>query len=166
VSQLSTLVLLLRGPAVLLALKKRGMGEGLWNGCGGKVNPFESAEAAAVREAFEEIGVGVSPQALELMAEMSFEYRGCEIPSWQMCVYVVREWDGEPAETEEMAPAWFQADALPLDDMWPDDRYWLPRVLRGERLRGHFVFDGQERIVSHTLNAMSDLQTACCASDP
>ena len=159
-SQLSTLVLLRRAQEVLLAQKKRGMGSGLWNGCGGKVDAGESVKDAAVREVFEEIGVKVAPQALELVGDMSFEYRGCEFPSWQMYVYVVRVWEGEPVETDEVAPAWFPVDALPLDHMWPDDRYWLPRVLSGERLRGCFVFDGHERIVNYAVDPVPNSYTA------
>lgn len=38
-----------RNDKVLLGLKKRGFGEGLWNGFGGKVNPEEEIVDAAVR---------------------------------------------------------------------------------------------------------------------
>jgi 8-oxo-dGTP diphosphatase len=31
-------------------------------------------------------------------------------------------------------------DALPLDEMWDDARYWLPKVLAGERVRVAAVF--------------------------
>lgn len=44
-----TLVLLVQPPRVLLGLKKRGFGAGLWNGFGGKVQAGESVEAAARR---------------------------------------------------------------------------------------------------------------------
>jgi 8-oxo-dGTP pyrophosphatase MutT (NUDIX family) len=36
-------------------MKKRGFGEGRWNGVGGKVEPGESIEAALIREAKEEV---------------------------------------------------------------------------------------------------------------
>ena len=34
---------------ILLGLKKRGFGEGKWNGFGGKVNPTETITDAAIR---------------------------------------------------------------------------------------------------------------------
>lgn len=48
-SRLFTLVLVVQPPRVLLGLKKRGFGAGLWNGFGGKVQPGESIEEAAHR---------------------------------------------------------------------------------------------------------------------
>ena len=42
---------------LLLGRKKRGFGEGKWNGFGGKLEPGETVEEAAVRELQEESGV-------------------------------------------------------------------------------------------------------------
>ena len=54
----------------------------------------------------------------------------------------------EPHETEEMRPAWDAADALPYDQMWVDDRLWLPTVLAGGSVADYFVFRGHDVIVS------------------
>lgn len=48
-TRLFTLVLVVQPPRVLLGMKKRGFGAGLWNGFGGKVQPGESIEEAARR---------------------------------------------------------------------------------------------------------------------
>lgn len=48
-SRLFTLVLVVQPSRVLLGMKKRGFGAGLWNGFGGKVQPGESIEEAARR---------------------------------------------------------------------------------------------------------------------
>jgi 8-oxo-dGTP diphosphatase len=29
---------------------------------------------------------------------------------------------------------------MPYDEMWADDRLWLPHLLAGKRFRGRFVF--------------------------
>ena len=50
-----TVVFLIRENQVLLAMKKRGFGEGKWNGVGGKLDPGETVEQALVRECQEEI---------------------------------------------------------------------------------------------------------------
>lgn len=44
-----TLAFVRESTRILLGLKKRGFGQGLWNGFGGKVQPGETIEAGAVR---------------------------------------------------------------------------------------------------------------------
>lgn len=128
---------------VLLALKKRGTGVGKWNGVGGKVDPGESIEEATIRECQEEIGV--TPLQLQKMAVIDFR-----IPSQNFhnvaYVYVATEWEGEPVETEEMAPQWFSIEEIPYKDMWSDDALWFPRLLKGENFSAHFVFDEHEQV--------------------
>jgi 8-oxo-dGTP pyrophosphatase MutT (NUDIX family) len=150
-----TLCLLVRDDQVLLALKKRGFGAGKWTGVGGKPLPGESIEAAARRETHEEIGVTVS--TMERVALLNFYFPHLPIASdWnqQAHVYLVRSWTGEPAESEEVAPRWFARDALPFDAMWADGRFWLPRVLRGERFTADFLFDASNSVIAaHTIAA-------------
>ncbi len=138
-----TLVFLLRGDEICLAMKKRGFGEGNWNGYGGKVEEGETLLAAAVREVKEESGVVINERDLEEVALINFVFvDGTEL---EVHAYFVRGWIGEPTETEEMYPRWYPYDAIPYDLMWADDIHWLPRVLKGEKLRGvvHFRPDGQ-----------------------
>jgi 8-oxo-dGTP diphosphatase len=133
----ATLCFLLRGaptPSILLGYKKRGFGMGKWAGIGGRIEEGESVAAAACREVFEEIGVTLGQGDLQPRGLITFyfPYR----PAWTQSVYlfVATEWRGEPAESEEMRPAWFAADALPYDQMWDDARYWLAQLIGGETL--------------------------------
>ena len=57
--KITTLVLVHQGEKVLLGMKKRGFGQGRWNGFGGKLHEGETIEQAAKRETFEEAGVQV-----------------------------------------------------------------------------------------------------------
>src|SRR5690606_24398839 len=136
---------------ILLAMKKRGFGEGKWNGVGGKVEEGESIEAAAVREACEEIGVVIRPTALHERGVLSFSFE--DVPEFAQDVHVffVTQWEGEPTESEEMRPQWYSVDALPYDTMWVSDTYWLPRVVRGENMiaRFHFSVSGDEILDMH-----------------
>ena len=52
-----TLLMIVRDGRVLLGLKKRGFGEGFLNGFGGKVEPGETVDEAALRELREEAGI-------------------------------------------------------------------------------------------------------------
>ena len=48
---------------------------------------------------------------------------------------------GVPTETDEAKPHWFRYDEIPFDEMWADDRHWLPKMLAGKKFRGDFLFD-------------------------
>jgi len=131
----TTLLFLLKEDQILLAMKKRGFGAGKWNGAGGKVEPDETVEAAAIRECQEEIGV--TPQNLKLMGNLHF----FDLPDVEhYCyIYTTTEWEGEPHETDEMRPRWFHTADIPYDAMWPDDRLWLPELLQGNMFKGRVV---------------------------
>lgn len=126
---------------ILLAMKKRGFGVGKYNGVGGKVQAGESVAAAAVREAEEEIGVKVAEADLVDVARLTFLFK--DKPDWSIAcqVYFARRWAGQPTESEEMAPEWFDRQAIPYDRMWVDDKYWLPMVLRGDYVSATFNFN-------------------------
>ena len=138
-----TLVFLLNDETqeLLLAMKKRGFGVGKLNGVGGKVQAGETIEAAAVREAQEEVSVRIQEKDLVKVAELVFHFK--DKPEWSInChVFFARAWEGEPKESEEMEPEWFDISNLPFDRMWVDDKYWLPMVLRGDYVQAELNFN-------------------------
>lgn len=153
----TTLLLLRRGNEVLLAMKKRGFGAGRWNGVGGKLDPGETIEQALVRECQEEIEV--TPITYSKIAEHDFILDSEGQESWHMYVhtYVCTEWEGEPVETEEMAPQWFKLNGLPYDDMWQDDRYWMPQVFDGKLLKTVFTFDSDDNLLTQQIQEVESL---------
>ncbi|NWS38348.1 8ODP triphosphatase, partial [Probosciger aterrimus] len=153
-TKLFTLVLVVQPQRVLLGMKKRGFGAGLWNGFGGKVQPGESIEEAARRELLEESGLTVN--TLQKMGQITFEFVG---NSELMEVHVFRadDFHGEPTESDEMRPQWFQLDEVPFSRMWADDIYWFPLVLQKKLFRGYFKFLGQDTILEHTLKEVEEV---------
>jgi 8-oxo-dGTP pyrophosphatase MutT (NUDIX family) len=117
-------------------MKKRGFGEGLWNGTGGKIQEGETPEVAARREAGEEFGIELN--SIENVGECLFVFKdGLEI---HCHIFTCLDWKGEPVEGEEMAPKWFEIKNLPLDLMWKTDTSWLPMILDGKKVNGIYYF--------------------------
>jgi 8-oxo-dGTP diphosphatase len=122
---------------VLLMRKQRGIGAGLYNGPGGKVEPGETPRECAVREAREELHVDV--HRLEKVGELEFAFGG--EPAFFCHVFRSDDFTGPPEETAEAKPAWFPVDDLPYDEIWEDDRHWFPLVFEGHPFRGLVAFD-------------------------
>ena len=140
----ATLLFLFRDEEVLLIHKKTGFGKGKINAPRGRVEPGETARAAAIREVREE--VCVTPTGVEPCGQLFFQFLdGFTI---QGEVFRAADFEGEPAETAEAKPFWNSVHAMPYEQMWADDRCWVPHVFAGEPFVGRFLFDG-ERMLDH-----------------
>ena len=122
---------------VLLIHKKTGLGEGKINAPGGRIEKGESAEATAIRECQEE--VSLTPLYPEKRVELHFQFTSGYSIFGE--VFFSEAWEGEMAESDEAKPFWCDLDKIPWDQMWEDDRLWLPRALAGKKQRGYFIFD-------------------------
>ena len=147
-TKIMTLCLVYKHPKILLGMKKRGFGEGRWNGYGGKIKPGETLEENIVREMQEECGI--LPTRFRQRAVMYFEFEnGSDV--FEVNLFEILEYKGKPVETEEMKPSWFHVDDLPWSQMWPDDEYWYPLFLAGKNFEGYFLFKDQNTIIRHEL---------------
>ncbi|MEK6827696.1 MAG: 8-oxo-dGTP diphosphatase [Nanoarchaeota archaeon] len=140
----STLCFLLRSDEILLGKKKRGIGLGNYLGIGGKVEKEEGIIKATVREMQEEIGV--TPNNLQKVAVLTFLFP--YEPKWNQEVhaFIGYNWEGLPRETEEIAPRWFNLSKIPYDKMWADAQFWVPEVLKGNKIIGTFQYDRDLKI--------------------
>jgi 8-oxo-dGTP diphosphatase len=142
----ATLLFVIRGGQVLLIRKKRGLGAGKINGPGGKLGPGEAALDAAIREVQEELGV--TPVGVRERGELSFQFT--DGLALHVRVYTADDCVGEAVETDEAVPLWTPLDRLPYDEMWADDRVWLPVMLAGRGFALRALFDG-DAMLGHTL---------------
>ena len=143
---LATLLFVVKDGEILLIRKKRGLGAGKINAPGGRLDDGETPEAAAVREVEEELRV--TPTGVVEHGELLFQF----VDGYSLRVWVFRADDcvGLPEETGEAVPHWFRLDEIPYDEMWADDRLWLPLLLKRRRFYGRFIFDG-DAMLDHEL---------------
>ncbi len=142
-----TLSHLIKDGKILLGYKKTGFGKGNLLGIGGKVEEGETLEQGAAREIREEIDVEVKD--FVAMGYLDFYFPHVRDESWnqKVHIFVVHHWVGEPKESGEIRPEWHDTNALPLEKMWDDDRYWLQEMLEGKTIQREFLFDENLRVV-------------------
>lgn len=136
--KLLTLCIVSENNKVLLGMKKRRFGAGLWNGFGGKVEKGENIDDSIKRELEEEAGI----KALEISKRGILDFEFKDNPKvLEVHIYSILKYEGEPKETEEMKPEWFGVGEIPFDKMWPSDVFWLPLFLDNKKFKGRFLFD-------------------------
>ena len=150
IKKILTLCVVHKNNRVLLGLKKRGFGMGRWNGFGGKIENGETIEDAAKRELLEEAGIVV--ENLEQFGTLEFSWEG-KPEILEVHIFKARDFKGEPTESEEMKPQWFDVSEIPFDKMWPDDKYWYPLFLTDKKFNGKFLFGENDVVLEHNLEA-------------
>ncbi len=135
-----------KGNEILLIHKKKGLGAGKINAPGGRIEAEETSLEAAVRETEEE--VGITPLNLKESAELSFIFTNGY--SLHGTIFFSEEYSGTLIETDEAAPFWCNIDKIPYNKMLEDDILWLPSVLKGEYIKGYFIFN-DDNMLSHKI---------------
>jgi 8-oxo-dGTP pyrophosphatase MutT (NUDIX family) len=133
----TTLVLLFNPQGqILLAMKKRWFGKGKRNGPGGKLEEGETFPQAAIRETKEEVWATLQEEGLTYTGFLQFRF----LDTWEAidCTVFTSNYEGEVEESEEMMPKWFSLKEIPFDEMWSDDKIWLPKLLAWEK---DFVYE-------------------------
>lgn len=129
---------------ILLGMKKKGFGANRWNGFGGKVQEGEAVEDACIRELEEEAGIGAID--LKNRGKILFEFQDTG-KLLEVHIFSASKYSRTPTESEEMLPKIFNIADIPYDQMWDDDKHWLPIVLEGHNIDGYFLFDGNDKVV-------------------
>lgn len=138
----ATLVFVERGADVLLIRKLRGLGAELVNAPGGKTDPGESDFECAIREVQEE--VGITPMDLSRRGQISFQF--VDGYSIFTSVFLASRFTGTARASAEAVPFWVAKTDVPYEEMWPDDRIWLPRLFEGDAFVGRVILDKEELV--------------------
>jgi 8-oxo-dGTP pyrophosphatase MutT (NUDIX family) len=154
---------------ILLGLKLRGFGKGMYNSFGGKVEEGEDLDECAARELEEETGISVERQHMSKchvgLLRFTFEDSDTEMVVHLYRIQVSTSKNDNDDDSilyvdsnvirpcDEIVPQWWDNwYDIPLDNMFADDSLWLTRLLEspnGEKnlwIEGHFHFEpgGQE----------------------
>lgn len=148
---------------ILLGRKKRGFGQGKYNGFGGKIQGNESFRQCALRELEEETGLIGREEDLECLGLLDFQFPYEPSLSHIGYVYLLKSYAGQIQETEEMEPRWFSMDQLPFDHMWKGDKVWLPKLLAGQKVEGTVSFgpdnDGVEDLAIREVDCVQEVDS-------
>jgi len=125
---------------ILFVEKKRGLGTGYFNAPGGHIEEDETAVEAAIRETKEETGLQIQDPEYRGTLYFDFEDGMKEIGY----VFFANGAWGTLAECEETRPFWIKKDEIPYENMWEDDRLWLPGAMAGRKFHAYFLFDGKK----------------------
>jgi (d)CTP diphosphatase len=119
--------ILSRGGRILIC-QRGGTGPmaGKWEFPGGKLVAAESAEAALVRELFEELGIRVRVEVLHLMQILRHDYP--DGPQVELHFFRVREFAGEPQNLGFRRMEWVEPRQASGYDFLEADRPLLERL--------------------------------------
>jgi 8-oxo-dGTP pyrophosphatase MutT (NUDIX family) len=124
---------------ILLGLKHRGFGTGMYNSFGGKLESSdETVEAGACRELQEETNIDISVHEMT-QSKVGIQRFTFEHDPVEMIVHVFRIHlpktgaDDAPHDIrgcDEITPEWMEDwHGIPLDNMFADDSLWLTTLL-------------------------------------
>lgn len=153
----TTLLFIVKKNKVLLAMKKRGYGVGLYNGIGGKMQAGETIYETMLRETKEEISV--VPTDARLVGVIDFDlFLKAEKTKERVHIFIAHEFEGQIQESEEMKPEWFDIKKIPYEKMFDDDLLWLPSVLQGKLVKGFIEFDENDHTIGGKVSVVESLE--------
>jgi len=151
-----TLMILKRDNKTCLGIKKRGFGAGKLVEPGGKVEPGETPMQAAIREAEEEVGIKIhGAHKVGQLVFRNLYYKG-EPETAITHVYMSEDFEGEPSESDELTPDWYDINSLPYNKMWGDDEHWMPEVFRGKVIDAYFDFNEHDMLTDFRVDIVPD----------
>lgn len=176
-----TLVVVTASPRhILLGVKNRGFGEGMYNCFGGKFHhPDESPEECATRELLEETNISVTPMTMRnsKVGTLRYTFEGDPV-EMVMHLYRIHMPQKDCPEysnvrgCEEITPEWVDDWLdIPLDQMFADDSHWLVPLLlsstdRPLEIHGRFHYQRDCQKTNTVLHYYVDMKEKATKASP
>ncbi|EFA09048.1 oxidized purine nucleoside triphosphate hydrolase [Tribolium castaneum] len=158
VNKIFTLVFLKKNSEVLLGYKTRGLGRGLWNGFGGKVEKNETIANCAKRELEEECSLVAKDLKHIGVVRYDLPY---ENSADIVHIFTCSQYDGCEKASEEMDPIqWYDFSAIPYAKMWPDSPQWYPLMLKEKFFAARVTYSDPDTITDTKIEEFEDLASA------
>jgi len=154
-ARFDTLCYIIDDKKLLMLKKSVGLfGGGKWNGLGGKISVGESPKQACIREVYEESGLNV--ENLKYHGALKFWFGNTTNEPIIVYVFSTKSFEGQLKESPEGILKWIDFDKVPYEDMWEDDQYWLPMLMKKENFDGEFHFNQEgTKLLNYKLRSSS-----------
>ena len=107
--------------------KKNDVNHDKWIGVGGKLDPGETAEACALREVWEEIGLTMQSPAYRGIVDFTCE----PWPAERMHLYTCTDFSGVMTDCDEGCLEWVDKAAVQDLPIWQGDKIFLRLLAEG-----------------------------------
>jgi 8-oxo-dGTP diphosphatase len=138
--KLATLIYIRQNSKTLMVYRNKkpnDMHMGKWNGMGGKLEPGESPEECAVREALEETGLELyDPRLAGFITFPAFD----DFEDWYVFIFTATRFSGELIDSPEGHLAWIPDNELLDLNLWDGDRVFLKWVLEERFFSAKFEY--------------------------
>lgn len=138
----------------MLAQKQKKIGADFLNGFGGRAEVGDRTIADTnIRETEEESGIRVTNA--KKVGEVAFHNpsEGDELNRTIVHIYIATEWEGEPADTDEMkGAAWYEIANLDYGKFLSGDRLFIPQVLGGICVKGLIEYNDDWSVKAHSID--------------
>jgi ADP-ribose pyrophosphatase YjhB (NUDIX family) len=160
-TKVETVVFVVKDGKILLAEKKTDNNVGVavdmlgkLNGYGGVCKVNETFEECAIREFQEEARPArILKNFLTKVGEIDFIFFSEERSRVNLHIFISNNMISNPSASREMKkPEWHPIDSLPEGRMIPSDLLWIPRILRGEKIKGELIFSRNKKLLDVTID--------------
>jgi 8-oxo-dGTP diphosphatase len=119
-----------------------------WDAPGGKIEPGETPEQAAVREMKEESGLEIKdPKLRSVMI-----FRNLFGKDWEVHVFTAKEFEGELInENREGSLRWIDDPDLFSLKLCEADHIFIPLFDKHDFFRAEFTHDGNDKLLEHKI---------------